>query len=225
MIVAVGDTTREDFMPALRFGSLTRLFDPVVAATTRERAFKRQVIELADIREGEAVLDLGCGTGTLALMAYEDEPGAEIVGLDADTEILATARDKAATRGARIEFDAGMSVEMPYGDARFDVALSTLFFHHLSDSDKRGTAAEVLRVVKPGGRLVVADVGKPQDPVMRLTALATVQLLDGFPTTSLNVAGKLPALLGYAGFENVGVVHRLRTPVGTIEVLTANRPA
>ena len=148
-----------------------------------------------------------------------------LTALDADTEILATARDKAATRGARIEFDAGMSVEMPYGDARFDVALSTLFFHHLSDSDKRGTAAEVLRVVKPGGRLVVADVGKPQDPVMRLTALATVQLLDGFPTTSLNVAGKLPALLGYAGFENVGVVHRLRTPVGTIEVLTANRPA
>jgi 2-polyprenyl-3-methyl-5-hydroxy-6-metoxy-1,4-benzoquinol methylase len=219
----MSDTKREDFMPALRFGSLTRLFDPVVAATTREGAFKRVVIELADLKEGEAALDLGCGTGTLALMAYADAPGAEIVGLDADPEILASARRKASQAGARIGFDEGMSVDMPYGDARFDVVLSTLFFHHLADPDKRATAAELLRVLKPGGRLVIADIGRPQDPVMRLTALATVQLLDGFPTTSLNVAGGLPALMGDAGFENVGVVDRLRTPVGTIEVLTANK--
>ena len=104
------------------------------------------------------------------------------------------------------------------------MVLSTLFFHHLADADKRATAAEALRVLRPGGRLVVADFGRPQDLLMRAIMLGTVQLLDGRETTAANLAGRLPEIIRGAGFGEVTVTDRLRTPTGTIETLTANRP-
>jgi ubiquinone/menaquinone biosynthesis C-methylase UbiE len=215
-----GDSKRS-FKPALNFDRLTPLFDPVVAVTTRERTFKRRVIERACLVEGERVLDLACGTGTLALAAIETTPGLHVVGADADPAILRRARAKAAAAG--IQFDEAFSTELPYEDGAFDVVLSTLFFHHLEDDDKLDTAAEALRVLRSGGRLVVGDMGRPQDPLMRLAVLGTVQLVDGPATTRANVAGRLPGILTEAGFQAVEVTDRLRTPTGTVEILTATR--
>ncbi|MEX2196953.1 MAG: methyltransferase domain-containing protein [Thermoleophilaceae bacterium] len=208
------------YKPALRFPALTALFDPVVAVTTRERSFKARVLERAALAPGEEVLDMGCGTGTLALAALAAEPAARVTGLDADPEVLARARRKAAGARVELDLDEGFSTELPYDDGRFDAVLSTLFFHHLEDVDKRRTAAEALRVLRPGGRLVVGDLGRSQDPLMRVAVLGTVQLLDGFATTSASVAGKLPAMLAEAGLAEVRVTDRLRTPTGTIEVIT-----
>jgi ubiquinone/menaquinone biosynthesis C-methylase UbiE len=219
----MGQTDRE-FMPALRFGSLTRLFDPVIAIYGRERTFKRRVLRHADLRPGERVLDLGCGSGTLALMAIGRTPGLEIEGLDADPEILASAKAKAEQTGTPIRFSQGFSTQLPHSDDSFDAVLSTLFFHHLSDADKLTTAEEVARVLKPGGRAVVGDLGSPQDPLMRLAVASTVQVLDGRATTQLNVDGRLPGVLGRAGLRDVAVVDRLRTPIGTLEVLAAKNP-
>lgn len=217
-------TSGRDFKPALRFDFLTGLFDPVVAATTRERTFKRRAIARLALQPGARLLDLGCGTGTLALMAHAEQPGATIAGLDADPAILERARAKTAAAGAPIALHEGFSNQLPFEDERFDAVVSTLFFHHLSDDDKRVTAAEVLRVLAPGGRVVVADFGRPQDPAMRVVAMFTVQLLDGRTTTSLNVAGRLPSVFTDAGFDPVTVTDRLRTPGGTIEILSARRP-
>jgi len=211
------------FIPALRFGWLTPLFDPVVALTTRERSSKSRVLERARLQDGDNVLDVGCGTGTLAIAASSSGAPAAVVGLDADPSILRRARSKAEDAGAEVRFDEAFSTEMPYDDAHFDVVMSTLFFHHLGDADKRRTIAEVLRVLKPQGRLVVADIGRPRDPLMRL-AVTPVQLFDGRKTTSANVAGKLPGLLDAGGFAGVAVRDRLRTPIGTLEVVTAERP-
>jgi ubiquinone/menaquinone biosynthesis C-methylase UbiE len=213
----------ESFKPALRFHALTALFDPVAALTGRDRAVKRRVLRRAGIRAGETALDLGCGTGTLALMAHAEQPQARLTGLDADEAILARARSKAAAAGAAIEFRQGLSSGLPYEDASFDVVLSTLFFHHLEDEAKREAASEIRRVLKPHGRLVVADFGRPQDPLMRLAVVATVQLLDGRSTTTLNVAGGLPALLADAGLPRVEVGDRLRTPTGTVEIVVATK--
>jgi SAM-dependent methyltransferase len=215
--------SEDRFIPALRFDRLTALFDPVVAVTTRERHVKRRVLERAAIRGGEEVLDLACGTGTLALAALRDAPRARVTGVDGDPAILRQARAKAEAAGAAISFDVGLSTELPYADASFDVVLSTLFFHHLSDTAKRDSAAEVRRVLRPGGRVVVGDWGRPQDPLMRLAVLP-VQLLDGFETTSGNVVGALPRVLAGVELDQVTVRDRIRTPLGTIEVLTAERP-
>src|SRR5436305_1907304 len=146
------------FIPALRFHALTPLFDLVAAALARDGSLKSQVVERASIQPGERILDVGCGTGTLAIAAARAAPGVMVRGLDADPAILARARDKAAASGTEIEFDEALSTSLPYDDASFDLMLSTLFFHHLPDRGKRQTAHELLRVLRPGGRLVVADV-------------------------------------------------------------------
>lgn len=226
-----GDTQRKSraedsgFIPALRFHQLTPLFDVVAAVAVRDRALKRRVLGSAAIAGGEEVLDVGCGTGTLAVAAARAAPGVRVTGLDADPSILVRARKRAADAGLTIGFDEGMSTELPYEDASFDLVLSTLFFHHLHDDAKRRTAAELVRVLRPGGRLVVGDLGRPQDPLMRIVVLVTVQLVDGVSPTALNVRGALPDVLADAGLQAVTVRDRLRTPTGSYEVITATRPA
>ncbi len=210
------------FIPALRFNRLTPLFDFVAAVAVRDRTVKRRVLAHSAIASGEDVLDVGCGTGTLAVAAAQAAPAVRVTGLDADASILARARKRAAGAGLEIGFDEGRSTALPYADASFDLVLSTLFFHHLPDDAKRQTAAELVRVLRPGGRLVVGDLGRPQDPLMRIAVLVTVQLLDGFATTALNVRGELPDVLGGAGLQAVTVRDRMRTPTGTYEIMTGD---
>lgn len=211
------------FLPALRFHRLTPLFDWVAAVFVRDRSIKRRVLGHAALAAGEDVLDVGCGTGTLAVAAVRAAPGVRVTGLDADPNILARARRRADGAGMEIAFHEGNATELAFPDASFDVVLSTLFFHHLPDDAKRRAAAEVVRVLRPGGRLVVGDLGRPQDPLMRLAVLGTVQLLDGFTTTALNVRGGLPGVLADAGLRDVAVRDRLRTPTGSYEVITGAR--
>ena len=214
---------RQQFIPALRFDALTRLYDPVVALTSRERGFKRRLLEHARIKAGESVLDLACGTGTLAIEVKKEAPKAKVSGIDADRSILKRARAKAKDAGVKVDWQRGLSTELPYEDRSFDAVLSTLFFHHLTDEAKADTAEEVRRVLRLGGRLLIADWGRPQDPLMR-TAFLGVQMLDGFRTTRSNVAGKLPEVLREAGLKRVSVDDRMRTPLGTIEIVSAIRP-
>jgi SAM-dependent methyltransferase len=211
---------QDRFLPALRFKWLTGLFDPVSRLTTREGAFKRRVLERAALVEGDRVLDLACGTGTLALAAARSVPRLSVTGVDGDPAILARARAKA---GREVTFDQGLSTELPYEDESFDVVLSTLFFHHLSDQAKLDSAEEVRRVLRPAGRVVIGDVGRPQDRLMRVAVLLTVQILDGFDVTSGNVAGRLPATLQEGGLQDVHVTDRVRAPIGTLEIVTARR--
>jgi ubiquinone/menaquinone biosynthesis C-methylase UbiE len=140
------------FIPALRFHRLTPLFDYVAAATVRDRAIKRRVLDRAAIGAGERVLDVGCGTGTLAVEAARSAPGVRVTGLDADPTILARARRRVDAAGLDVRIDEGWSNALPYEPASFDVVLSTLFFHHLEDHAKQETAAEAMRVLRPGGR-------------------------------------------------------------------------
>lgn len=218
-VAAAGPT----YLPALRWRSLTPLFDAVVRVTTRERAFKRRLLDQAAVAAGDSVFDLGAGTGTLAISLKQRCPGASVTGLDADPDVLARARRKAAQSGCEdLAFVEGFSTALPFADAHFDVVLSTLFFHHLSEDDKARTAMEIARVLKPGGALHVADYGKPATPLMRGLFLP-VRAFDGFDVTDANARGALPTLFEQGGLEYGELRRQLPTPIGTLALYSAHK--
>jgi ubiquinone/menaquinone biosynthesis C-methylase UbiE len=122
------------------------------------RELRLRTANLASIQPGEQVLDVGCGTGTLA-MEVKPRVGAtgRVVGVDPGPQQIACARSKAARRNVPIEFQIGVIEQLAFPDQTFDVVLSTLMMHHLPDDLKRQGLAEIARVLKPGGRLVIAD--------------------------------------------------------------------
>ena len=130
-------------------------------------------------------------------------PGVAVTGLDADAEILGLARGKAAASRSKVEFVQAFSNAMPFDDESFDLIVSTLFFHHLNGEVKRATLGECVRVLRPGGRLVVGDWGRPSDPLMA-ALFVQVRALDGFGVTADNAHGRLPLLFEQAGLEAGG---------------------
>ena len=226
-LVGVGDgelNSAMAYIPALRFNWLTGFYDPLVRATTREGTFKPRLIEAAAIKPGHRVLDLGCGTATLAIEIKRRVPDAQVSGLDGDPEILNIARNKANQASVQIALETGMSFALPYADASFDRVFATLLFHHLTRADKARTLREVYRVLKPGGQLYVADWGKAQNRLMRALFLL-VQILDGFENTADNVNGLLPQLIREAGLQPVRQIADYPTMFGTLSLHTAPRPA
>lgn len=209
------------YVPALRFRALSALYDPVVDLTTREATFKQRVLAQAGLAPGQRVLDVGCGTGTLALEAKRAQPDADVVGLDGDPDVLERARRKAEAAGVEIQFDQGLSTALPYPDDSFDVALATLLFHHLTGANKQTTAREIARVLRPGGALHVADWGRPSDPLMALL-FWQIRLFDGLEQTQANGAGALPAIFEEGGFAAACETEHLRTIFGTLALYEAN---
>jgi len=212
------------YVPALGFRALTPLYDAVVRATTRERTFKRALLDQAGLADGQAVLDLACGTGTLTVWAGQRVPGLRLAGLDGDPDVLARARAKADAAGLNIAFDEGFSTSLPFPERSFDRVLSSLFFHHLDRGSKRRTLDQVFRVLKPGGELHVADWGRAANPLMRLCYFG-IQLLDGFDNTADNVNGLLPGMMQAAGFAGVAETRRFSTIWGTLSLYRAAKPA
>jgi SAM-dependent methyltransferase len=211
------------YLPALRWKALTPLFDGAVRVTARERVVKEALLDQANVAAGDSVLDLGAGTGTLAIWLKQRAPAAEVTGLDADPDVLARARTKAADARCQIDFVEGFSTELPFAPDSVDVVLSSLFFHHLTGLDKRTTLAEVQRVLKPGGQLHVADWGKPGDPLMA-TLFLFVRAFDGFAVTADNARGALPSLFEQAGLEQAQERRRFRTTLGTLALYSARKP-
>src|SRR5712691_4902894 len=128
------------------------------------RELRQRTANLARLQPGEQVLDVGCGTGTLA-MEVQSRVGraGRVAGVDPGTEQIARARSKAARRNVPIEFQIGVIEHLAFPDQTFDVVLSTLMMHHLPAPLKRQGLAEIARVLKPEGRLVIADFTRKQD--------------------------------------------------------------
>ena len=209
--------TADKYISALRYSWLTPFYDFIVGLTTRETTFKKALLSQAAIKPGYRVLDLGCGTGTLAILAKQSQPDAEIVGIDGDAKALRLAEDKASRSSVDIQFEQGDVTALPYPRESFDRILSSLLFHHLSSKAKGRALQESFRVLEPGGELHLADWGRPHGIMMRALFLG-VQLLDGFATTSDDVQGRLPEMCVLAGFKSVVETGSYRTIFGTIRL-------
>lgn len=212
------------YVPAAGWKRLTRLYDPIVAATMRERRFRHDLGALADasLPRGGTLVDVGCGTGSFAIACAGRRPDAATIGVDGDREILELARRKAGA-GA-VDWREGLAGELPLADRSADVVTMSLLLHHLLPAAKRAALAEARRVLRPGGQLCIADFGRPRDPLMRAT-FAVIQVTDGFGQTRDHAAGRLPEIVAGAGFLDVTTHARIRTGFGSLEILTATAEA
>jgi len=137
----------------------------------RERAFREQMLSFARLRMGESVLDVGCGTGALTIEAKRQVgPLGMVCGIDASPEMIARAERKARRAGTDVTFMEGAAQAMPFPDAHFDVVVSTLVLHHLPRKGRQQCAAEMRRVVKPHGRVLVIDFASGGSHGQRLLA-------------------------------------------------------
>jgi len=189
--------TEQEYIPALGVRALTPFYDFIQRWIVRDTRYKNRLIEQARIQAGYKVMDLGCGTGTLAIMVKLAHPNAEVFGLDADPEMLKVAHLKTARESLDVKFDQGMAFDLPYPDAYFERILSSLVIHHLKTPDKEKTAREIYRVLKPGGRLHVLDFGKPNTIYGQLLG----PFLHKFEEANDNIDGRLPIIFQEAGLK------------------------
>ncbi len=159
----------------------------------------RRVIELANVKPGDRVLDVGCGTGSLTLTAQSYAgPSGKVYGIDAAPEMIEVAKKKASRSGLEVVFEVGLIEKLAFPDATFDIVFSRLAIHHVPDDLKRTGFSEILRVLKPGGHLLIADFIPPTNPVLNHITSALV----GSHMMQTNI-WSLPPMLASAGFEEI----------------------
>src|SRR5215203_310648 len=143
-----------------------RWYDALASVLTlgRDRQLRERLAELARLEPGDEVLDIGCGTGTLAVAAKRVVGTAGgVTGVDASPEMIDLATRKASREGADVVFRTGAAERLPFDDATFDAVLSTLMLHHLPGPVRRECVHEARRVLKPGGRLLAVDFSRPSN--------------------------------------------------------------
>jgi ubiquinone/menaquinone biosynthesis C-methylase UbiE len=208
------------FISALRFKWLTPLYDFFVGATMPEVSIKQSLINIAYLTDGAAVLDFGCGTATLIIMAKEQSPAINITGIDIDKTILNKAKEKINQKGLNIKLTDYNGEKLPFEDNSFDRIISCLVFHHLETPVKQKMLAELFRVTKKDGQMIIADFGRSDSWLQRLL-FNTIRGLDGFKPTGANAKGLMPQLIADAGFSNPAIKKKFRTIFGEVQIYKA----
>ena len=218
----MGTTERHgnDYVPGMGHDWLLPLYDPL-NRLLGIASVHRPLVDQAEIRPGHRVLEIGCGTGNLALLAKRLHPDAEVVGLDPDPKALARARRKAGRKALPVRLDLGFAQELPYPDASFDRVLSALMFHHLGPDEKEKALREVRRVLKPGGSLHLLDFGGAKassDGFMARLSHRHGCLRDNFED-------RIPTLMRKAGLADpTEVAHQVKKVLGRVTYYRATVP-
>ena len=210
----------QPYTPPLGTGS-TQDYDRAIRLWTRECRWRSAMLEALGPRAGETVVDIGCGTGSFALILKRAQPDLTVVGVDPDAEALAIARGKAAAAHLDIGWRQGFAGDL--ADETADAIVSSLVLHQMPLNGKAATLRAMYRILRPGGRLLIADYGRQRGLMRRLFRL-TVQRLDGVTDTQPNADGVVPRLISAGGFEDVAELLAVPTVTGTIQLITARRP-
>ncbi len=211
----------KDFTPALGRLGATRHYDRLLALFTRERRWRSASLAELAPAAGDVVVDVGCGTGTLAIALKAAEPACRVVGVDPDPEALAIACSKSDLDVEWVQAMGDRAAEV-CGEGAATKASISLVLHQCETPVKRAILAGMFALLRPGGKLLVTDYGV-QRGLMRL-AFLSIRLTDGFSATGPNAAGMLPGLIAEAGFADVRETYAVRTPTGRIALYAARRP-
>lgn len=213
----VADAGRH-YLPGMGKDWLLPLYDPFTRLIGIDRAH-RKLAEEAELESADRVLEIGCGTGNLALMVKRMRPQLEVVGLDPDPKALARAGRKARHAGVAIQLDRGFADELPYPDGSFDRVLSSLMFHHLAADLRAPSLRQVLRVLRPGGSLHLMDFGGESHHLHGLARLARRSR-----TLQDNWDERIPTLMREAGFGEAVETGHLTKHIGRLVYYRATRP-
>ncbi|UCD85954.1 MAG: methyltransferase domain-containing protein [Deltaproteobacteria bacterium] len=202
----------------ITLGPLAKCYDLLNSTIGHRDRFFREIAELAGVKEGDRVLDVGCGTGILGI--WEKEKAGDkgyVAGIDASRRMIDQARKNATKRGVEVDFKSGLIEDIPYDDNYFDVVTSSMMVHHLPLSLKKKGFQEIFRVLRPGGHLLLVDFGRPGSLFGKLFGYL---LLSWIESTRANLKGMLPGLLEEAGFKEVKVLKKI--PLR--EIISAQKP-
>lgn len=195
-------------------------YDLTVNLMTLGRAsrLRRMTVDQALLQPGETLLDVGCGTGGVTIPAkMRVGIKGSAAGIDPDPEMIALARRKAKRAGIEIDFRVGVIESLPFPDETFDVATSSLMMHHLPEHLQVEGLAEIRRVLKPGGRLLIADMIRPSNSFMK--RFFTLLMHHGH-SVQFGIED-LPKHMREAGFEKV---EQLDARFLTIGFVRAKKP-
>ncbi|MCA1719010.1 MAG: class I SAM-dependent methyltransferase [Actinobacteria bacterium] len=208
------------YVPCMGHDRLLPLYDPLHKLLGMA-SVNRPLVDQAGIRPGHRVLEIGCGTGNLALLAKRLHPDAEVVGLDPDPKALARARRKAGRKALPVRLDRGFAEDLPYPDASFDRVLSAFMFHHLGPDEKGEALREARRVLKPGGSLHLLDYG---EATATSGGVATHRSHRNWRPHG-DSGDRVAALMREAGFADPAeVAHRVTRALGRVAYYRATAP-
>ena len=210
---------RHDYIPAAGHDKLLPAYDMLTRMLGMNKVYNALIAQ-AQLGDGMRVLEIGCGTGNLTTRAKRAHRGVELIGSDPDPLALARAQRKA--RGMTgIRFEHGYAQQLPFANDQFDRVLSSMMLHHLDDDTKALAAAEIHRVLRPGGTLHIADIGgnmSADDGFMARRMLRS-------PHAAGNLGDAIPQLLRKAGFDCTEVATQRHRLIGRLTFYRAKRPA
>jgi ubiquinone/menaquinone biosynthesis C-methylase UbiE len=178
------------------------------------------LVAQAELADGLRVLEIGCGTGNVTVRAKRAAPGTDMIDIDPDP--LALARAQRKVQGIKgIRFERGYAQQLPFADGEFDRALSSMMLHHLDEDVKAGALVELHRVLRPGGRLHIVDIGGHTTAHHGLAA----RWMKDNPHAAGNLGDAIPRLLRSAGFDCAEVGTRRNRFIGQLTFYRATRPA
>ena len=213
----------QSFTPALgRLGSVG-IYDRAIRLLTREQVWRAALLRQVAPQAGELILDVGCGTGTFAIMLKRLCPAARVVALDPDPEVLRIASRKGMEAGVKIEWRQGFASDAGALGATADKAVSSLVFHQVPMAGKRAGLAAMFTAVRQGGEVHIADYAS-QRGIMRALFRLTVQQIDGLADTQPNADGALEAILSDLFGAPVEPARLVPTPTGAISLFKVRKP-
>jgi len=213
-----------DYVPALGWNALTPFYDGIVRMLTREATWRSAFVDQIAPRAGESILDIGCGTGSLAILLKQAAPGARIVGLDPDKAILARAAAKAKAAGVEIEWRQGYARDAGCQAEAVDKTVSSLVFHQVLPAEKEAGIAAMIAATRPGGEMHIADFAAQRSRLM-LSLFGIVGWFDGAENTQANAKGAIERILSVVSPASAIPTDTFQTLLGEISLFRLQKAA